>query len=82
MLQTAEDTYIPQREHLAGSLVLALARQEECRQGGVVRVEGGQLVTVYGGRRVGPQGARSRQRRPHAAAQAVGLALSPLILNR
>lgn len=48
--QCVEDTYIPQREHLARSLVLALAGQEECRQGGVVRVEGGQLVAVDGGR--------------------------------
>lgn len=47
-----------------------------------MRVKGGQLMTVNRGRRVGPQGTGSRQRGPHAAAQAIRLALSPLVFNR
>lgn len=45
-------------------------------------MEGGQLVTVNRGRGVGPQGTGGRQGGPHAAAQAIRLALSPLVLDR
>lgn len=59
-----------------------MAGQIKRGQGGVVRVKGGQLVTVNRGGGVGPKGAGSRQGGPHAAAQAIRLALSPLVLNR
>ncbi|KAF3860425.1 hypothetical protein F7725_000680 [Dissostichus mawsoni] len=49
--------------------------------GGVVRVKGWQLMAVNGGGGMGPQGAGSRQQGPHAAAQAIRLALSSLVLN-
>ena len=75
-------TYIPQGVRLAGSLALALAGHVERGQGGVVRVKGWQLMTVNRGGGVGPQGTGSRQRGPHAAAQTIRLALSPLVLNR
>ena len=63
-------------------MALALAGQVERGQGGVVRVKGGQLMTVNRGGGVGPEGTGSRQRGPHAATQTIGLALSPLVLNR
>lgn len=47
-----------------------------------MRVKGGQLVPVNGGGGVGSQGTGSGQRGPHAAAQAIGLALPPLVFNR
>lgn len=59
-----------------------MAGQVERGQGGVVRVKGGQLMTVNRGGGVGPKGTGSRKRGPHAAAQAIRLALSPLVLNR
>lgn len=74
-------THVPLRVRLAGSLALALAGKVERRQGGVVRVKRWQLMTVNGGRGVGPKGAGGRQRGPHAAAETVGLALPPLVLN-
>ena len=79
--ETAKETYFPQCVGLNGSLVLALAGQVECGQGGVVRVKGWQLMAVNGGGGMGPQGAGSRQQGPHAAAQAIRLALSSLVLN-
>lgn len=81
-MKETQVTYIPQRVGLIGSLTLALAWQVERRKGGVVRVKGGQLMTVNGGRGVRPQGTGSRQRGPHTAAQAIRLALPPLVLNR
>lgn len=63
-------------------MALALAGQVERGEGGVVRMKGWQLVTVNRGGGVGPKGTGSRQRGPHAAAKAVRLALSPLVLNR
>lgn len=47
-----------------------------------MRVQEGQLVAVDGGGGVRPQAGGGRQGGPHAPAQAVGLALSPLVLNR
>ena len=46
-----------------------------------MRVKGGELMTVNRGGGVGPQSTSSRQRGPHAAAKAIRLALSPLVLN-
>ena len=61
---------------------VGLASQVEGREGGVVGLQGGQLVSVDGGRGVWPEPGGGRQRRSDAAAQAVGLALPPLVLNR
>lgn len=80
--EAVKDTYILQWVRLTGSLALALAGQVEDGQGHVMRVKGGQPITVNRGGGVGPQGTGSRQRGPHAATQAIGLALSPLVLNR
>lgn len=68
-------------ERVTGSLSLPLAGQVKRGQGGVVRLKRGQLVSIDRGGGVGPEGAGSIQRGSHAAAQAIGLALSPLVLN-
>lgn len=46
-----------------------------------MRLKRGQLVSIDRGGGVWPKGAGSIQRGSHAAAQAIGLALSPLVLN-
>ena len=67
---------------MALDLALALAGQVEGGEGGVVGAQAGQALAVDGGGGVRPQGGGGGQGGPHAAAQAVGLALAPLVLDR
>lgn len=60
----------------------AVAGQVEDGEGGVVGAQAGESLAVDGGGGVGPQGGGGGQHGSHAAAQAVGFALSSLVLYR